>query len=932
MSNGWWIVAAALLLPAALPAQNIRRSQEAVVRQKVADTWIELRYFRPVARGRSPLFGNIVDWGHVWTPGADSATTISVSTPIVVENDTLPRGSYSIWTIPDSTGQWSVIFNRTWRAWHTRYPGEQHDQLRVRVTAWQGAHMESLAWYFPSVDGPQAWRSLARSPGFVTVAVLALGLGLALSTTMFAVLDTIVNPHVPYQQPETLFRIRWWYSLRDANVGPGVLYRAVERDTRSYTAVVPITMARLPLEEDEGREAMAAQVTKEFFEVTGVRPRLGRGFVASDGDDVAVVSDGLWRRLFGKRKDLAGVTIQLGDRIYPVVGVMPRGSIVPNYASIWLPIREGQDPALGAWMPLVRLKPGVTREQAVVELKTIAATMTQLYARPDRPIHFELDQVRPPDPDIRDINKAMVGAALSVLLNACGNLAHQMLARGLSRRRELALRMALGASRRDVVWQMFAECAIVTAGGLVLGALGAVWGADILTNRMPPEVARVGLIVPVLSWRVFAFSAGLAVISAVLFGLLPALRVAFALSLDEPLKDGAGTTGRSRQRYSLLVVAEVALALVLMMGGGLLLRTLHRLRAMEFTFDARNLVQTSIGFMRGEGGDLTRAMRRDDILAAVAAVRGVRDVAFRGHRGTPGNAITAEMVTGDSTRTIQGGVPVVSWRYLRVHGLRIVQGRDFEPGDVAGNGVAILSAAAAQRLYPNQDAVGKMIKLGGPARDAPWIRIIGVARSPAALRRTDIAQGTPPVWVIGPDGPVMFGELLIRTEREDPRIATLIRRTIRGLPNVWYSSVESFATAYESEIKSRTFLANVFVAMGTVALSLAALGLYGVLAYAVNQRMREFAVRMALGAQPRQVFRMVLHDGFVMLLAGIGIGAFGALMAGRLLDAVLTTVLPSDVISLVACEVVLLAAGFAAAFGPARRAVSANPLDILRAV
>ena len=156
MSNGWWIVAAALLLPAALPAQNIRRSQEAVVRQKVADTWIELRYFRPVARGRSPLFGNIVDWGHVWTPGADSATTISVSTPIVVENDTLPRGSYSIWTIPDSTGQWSVIFNRTWRAWHTRYPGEQHDQLRVRVTAWQGAHMESLAWYFPSVDGPQA--------------------------------------------------------------------------------------------------------------------------------------------------------------------------------------------------------------------------------------------------------------------------------------------------------------------------------------------------------------------------------------------------------------------------------------------------------------------------------------------------------------------------------------------------------------------------------------------------------------------------------------------------------------------------------------------------------------------------------------------------------------------------------------------------------
>jgi len=150
------VLALLLGVPTALPAQNIRRSQEAAVRQKVADTWIELRYQRPVARGRSPLFGNIVEWGHVWTPGADSATTISVSTPIVVENDTLPRGTYSIWTIADSTGQWTVIFSRTARAWHTRYPGEQHDQLRVRVTALQGSHMESMAWYFPAVDGAQA--------------------------------------------------------------------------------------------------------------------------------------------------------------------------------------------------------------------------------------------------------------------------------------------------------------------------------------------------------------------------------------------------------------------------------------------------------------------------------------------------------------------------------------------------------------------------------------------------------------------------------------------------------------------------------------------------------------------------------------------------------------------------------------------------------
>ena len=776
-----------------------------------------------------------------------------------------------------------------------------------------------------------AWRSLARSPGFVAVAVLALGLGLALSTTMFAVLDTIVNPHVPYRDPETLFRVRWWYSVRDVNIGPGVLYRAIDQQTRSYEAVVPIVMDRQPLEEDEGREALAARVTPEFFAISGVRPRLGRAFVAGDGDDVAVVSDALWRRLFGRRKSLDSVTIQLGQRVYAVVGVMPRGSVIPGFASVWLPVREGQDPALNAWMPLVRLKTGVTKAQAVAELKAMADAMTQLYARPDRPIHFELDTVRPPDPDIRDIHKAMVGAALAVLLIACVNLAHLMLARGLGKRRELALRLALGASRGTVVWQMFAECAIVTAAGLVVGALGAVWGADILTNRMPPEVARLGLIVPVLSWRVFAFSALLAVISAVLFGLLPALRVVFSLSLDEPLKDGAGTTGRARQRYSPLVVAEVALALVLMMGGGLLLRTLLQLKAMQFSFNARGLLQTQVGFMR-ERRDSSQAMRRDELLAAVAAVPGVRAVAFQGHRQTRGNAMTAEMVVGDSTRTIQGGAQLVSWNYLRVHGLPVVQGRDFEPGDAAGNGVVIVGAAAARRLYPYEDAVGKMIKLGAPARDAPWVRIIGVARSPMALGRSDLAQSGMQVWLVGGDGPALFGELLIRAEREDPKVAVVIRRTLRTLPNLWYSRVESFASAYESELKSRAFLAKVFVTMGVVALSLAALGLYGVLAYAVNQRMREFAVRLALGAQPKQVYRMVLHDGFVMLLAGIGVGAFGALMASRLLDAVLTSVLPSDVISLVACEIVLLAAGFAAAFGPARKAVMANPLDILRAV
>ena len=758
--------------------------------------------------------------------------------------------------------------------------------------------------------------------------MLALGLGLGLSTTMFAVLDAVVNPYMPYRDPDALFKVRWWYSMRDAVVPAGALYSAVVDQTSSFESIVPYGGGQKQLETaDDYRDVFAALIPPQYFGVTGVQPRLGRGFTAGDGEDVAIVSDAVWRTVLGRRRDLSRATITLSGKTYGVVGVMPRAAVVPEYASIWLPLTQ---PAAGrGYSPIVRLKAGVTKEQADADLKRVSVIMTARYGKPDRPISFELTSVRERKEELRDIHKAMVGAALSVLLIACVNLAHLMLARGLAKRRELALRMALGASRFIVVRQMFAECAIITCGGAVLGALSAVWGADVLTNRMPPEVEWIGIVAPQLSWRVFALSAVAAALSAVLFGLLPAVRVAMTVSLDEPLKDGAGTTSRSRQRYSALVIAEVALALVLIMGGGLLLRTIQQLRKAEFTFDTSRLIEARYGVRADK--DSTAIIRRDAVLNEITSVPGVRAAALAGYRGLVGGGITAEMVVGDSTRTLTNArsYSAVSWQYLQVHGLPILKGRDFQPGDSM---VAIINPVAAERLYPRQDPVGKMIKLGAPARTAPWIRIVGVARSPMAIRGGSENPIEPMVWVAVVDHPAQFGQLLIRATSESPKVLLDLRRKLHTLPGIWYASVERYGQARDSELASRAFLAKVFVTMGVVALALAVLGLYGVLAYAVNQRMREFAVRIALGAEPRQVFRMVMHDGLVMLLAGIGVGAFGALMASRLLDAVLTNVLPSDVISLVACEIVLVAAGLAAAFGPARRAVHANPLDILRAV
>jgi putative ABC transport system permease protein len=776
-----------------------------------------------------------------------------------------------------------------------------------------------------------AWRSLAKSPGFVAVSVLALGLGLGLSTTMFAVLDAVVNPEVAYRDPGTLFSINWWFGRRNP-MKPAELYRFLRDNTRSFEAVVPVAWDQVTMDVAGQQDDLGIRrVTPRWFTLTGIKPRLGRGLVASDGEDAVVLSYDLWKRIFGQRRGLDGATVTIGGRPIPVVGVLPRGA---SRAGAWMALPaniEAGGITASTVRPLVRLRAGVTREQADAEIKTLARQLTDRFGAREAPFSFDLNPLVNPREEVKDIHKAMIGAALAVLLIACVNLAHLMLARGLAKRREFALRMALGASRGAVVRQMFTECAIITVAGAGLGALIGYWGADLLEHRMPPQVAWIGLVRPQLSWRVFALGAIAAAISAALFGLAPAIRVAFGVNLDEPLKDDAGTTtGRIRYKYNPLVMAEVGLALVLMMAGGLLLRTVHGLQSEREDANEETLWRGFI-YQRYEADTARRHLpSREAIRGTLAGVTGIQEVAFAGGRFARGGVVTAEL-TQDSTRTINMlNYPVVSPSYLKVRGLPILRGRDFEPGDAAGTGVAILDALAAQRLYPGEEAVGRMLKLGSPASNAPWVRIVGVSRSPKHLEGDERYAPQPNVWVSSIDSTVTR-ELLIRTASPDPSIAATAQQRLRQqLPGIsaW---IMAWNASRKAEIASRGFLAKVFVAMGTVALGLAALGLYGVLAYTVTRRMREFAVRIALGAAPERMLRMVLHDGFVMLLAGIGVGAFAALVASRWLDSVLIAVLPSDVVSLVISEAVLIAAGLAAAFVPAKRASRANPMDILRA-
>lgn len=771
----------------------------------------------------------------------------------------------------------------------------------------------------------------------MAVAVLSLALGLGLVTAMVAILDAATHPWVPYRDAGRLYGVRYWMSTRDQRFNPAWVVSALRTHTRAFEAILPYGTAQTSGPEGSGEpDVLVAKVPPRLFTVLGVKPRLGRVLAGADvGRAAVVVSDRLWRTRFAGRSRLGGASLALGDRRYAVVGVMPAGMRFPWNASVWLPIPDSLANLPGDWASvMVKLKPGVAREGANAELASVAAYLTHTYHVEQAPFAFYLSPLRDDPMRLKDIHFAMLGAAIAVLLIACANLANLMLARGLAKRREVALRLAIGASRAAVVRQMFAECAVLTAGGAALGVAFSLWGVKLLQSRIPRQLWWLGVVRPQLSWRVFGLAALAAGVAAVLFGLLPAIRVARAVSLDEPLKDGAGTTTRTRNRYSGLVISEVALALVLLMGAGLLLKVVHRLASYQFNFAARELLGSGIFLSQPHPGEPTHLLDRE--LAAIAAIRtvpGVVDVASRSSGRPPGGAVSAEEAT-DSTGLLNlVGYTVVTPGYLRTMGLPVLEGRDFEPGDLAGDGVVILNSAAAARLYPRQHAVGRLLKLGAPSRQAPWVRIVGVCRT-MVEGRPGTREFTPRVYVVRqPNATKRFAALYIRTARADPAIAAAVVTKLKGLGPGFTNGVVPYLAWWEAQVRAQGFLARLFAMMGAFALLLAAVGIYGVLAYAVNQRIREFAVRIAVGAERRDVLKLVLHDGMVMILAGTGLGAFVAFWATGLLTTYLEDqhVLPTDVVTLIAVEAVLIAVGTAATLAPALRAMRADPIEILRA-
>src|SRR5574341_2004858 len=603
-------------------------------------------------------------------------------------------------------------------------------------------------------DFRYALRSLQRSPGFVLVATLCLGLALALNTTTFAILDAMLHPSLPVRDPDRLFTIHMWGRL-GPNSAPmwdryqvlrtGTFYEDIAFYDQDPTAVVRAG--------DDVRDQWVARVSANFYSMLGVKPESGRILGPESPEDAAVVSHDFWERTLGGRS-LDGLTLWINGSEYRVVGVLPSAMVFPG-EDVVIPLpraAEQNGVGVGRFMrPVVKVQRGWTREALNADLAPLAQLLTLEYGTGAGPYAFVPYAVAPRPRELRQIHFAMAGAAFLVLLIACSNLASLMLVRGAAKRREIALRMALGAGRSTVVRQLLSEGAVIAALGMVAGLVLTLWAISILGHQMPPSVDTLGMVRPQASWRVFAVGMLAAVGTIVVFALGPALR-ASDVEVSEPLKEGASaTTGKVRWRYSPVVVVEVALTLVLLMGVALLTKAADRLSESMLGFDRRGLLDARVWLGGVVGRDSAQRLSRD-LLARVAALPEVQAVAALGGGGR-GN-VRSEFYDGSNGMLSRASVFRVSDGFLRTLGVPVLQGRDFLHGDEQ-SGAEVVDEAAELAFWPDGRGEGRLINVAGTTGGRSWVRVVGVARRASVggpLEEPDLAPEGVVYQAWQPDG------------------------------------------------------------------------------------------------------------------------------------------------------------------------------------
>jgi putative ABC transport system permease protein len=732
----------------------------------------------------------------------------------------------------------------------------------------------------------------------------------------------------------------------------------------SIAGVWAINANLTEIDQPERVEVLLASPT--YFDVLGVRPQLGRLFRPEDDGpgitEVLVISDALWRRRFGASPDAIGRKLRVDNDWYTVVGVLPPGFRHPGRSVLtdvdaWAPAsfvdKPFPNPAQrfnymlqGA---IARLKPGVGVNEAQQRLAAFGQALRSAHAN-DYPARAAwTPRLRPLQDDlVGSVKPALLmlfGAVGFVLLIACANIANLLLARGAGRQREMAVRRALGCSRARLVRLMLIESLLLAFLGGAAGAGLTVWLMDALFALIPAGVPRLQEVA--VDGQVVAFTAVVTVAAALIFGTIPALQGSTA-DVNAMLKEGArGASGARGWVRSTLVVAEFALALVLLVGAGLLVRSFWRLQQVELGFDPRAVLTArlwlpqpndpSLGrYSNRTTGHPTRVATYEEILRRVEALPGVRAVGAAGALPFDGSrsqvVFTAEGAESDDrSRVPTSQITMASPRYFEVMGIRLLRGRTFlDQDDAKGAPVVVVAESIARRSWPGQDPIGRRIHLGGPQSQSPWMTVVGVVGEVRTGRLEDSPR--PTLYRPLKQASSLALSIVVKTDADPDRLATALGAQVRSVdPDLPTYGVQTMEQILAKAAAARRFSTQMLGAFAVLALLLAAVGIYGVMAFVVGQRTREMGIRIALGAHPRAVTRLMLREALALAVGGILIGAIAARVATRLLAGLLFEVPAHDPVTYTLIAVVLTATAALAAWRPARRAASVDPITALRA-
>ena len=801
-------------------------------------------------------------------------------------------------------------------------------------------------------------RALKRNPAFAAIAVLTLALGIGANAAIFSVVNAVLLRPLPWHEPDRAVMI-WskWTAFDKTWVSTGevVDYR---RRSRTLSEVATWSDGQVNLTGDGDPERLAAgSVSANTFTTLGASALIGRTFTTAEdvpnGPALVVLGHALWSRRYAADRSIVGRSVQINGRPYEVVGVMPADFVLPtDYQNpeptqLWLPLQ--MDPASTdhgnhGQYAAGRLKPGATVQQAADDLHGIARAMTAegLY-----PVQMEFDTVvlSLTDEVVGTVRRAiwlLFGAVAFLLLIACANVANLLLARAEGRQREIAVRSALGASGARVVRQLLTESLVLTTAASVVGLAIAYAGVRFVAWWNPASVPRVANVT--VDVKVLLFTAAVAVVTSVIFSLAPAIR-ALRVDLTDSLKDGAqgASSGGARQRFrNALVVVEMALAVVLLVGAGLMLRSLWSLQRVQLGFDPSGVLTMRLslpqaGYANAEQvvAFYSRLMDRVRELPGVRLAGAVRSLPLGSEIGDWGLRIDG--YTPPPGTGAKGDWQIVTAGYLEAIGERLVRGRSITAADRDDTMlVALINEEMARRYWPGRDPVGGRIRLGGSQSDRPWITVVGVVGDVRHNGITDVVKEKFYIphtqWHRSTGNPSRGMSLVIKTDRNPSDLVRPVRQIIRELdPSLPVANVRTMDDVVAATLSAPRFTGMLLGVFAALALVLSAIGIYGVLSYVVSRRTREIGIRVAIGAGRAEVLRLVLANGLSLTLAGVALGLAIAAAASRIMTTLLHDVRPGDPATFATVAIVLTTVAITASLVPAWRATRVDPVAALKA-